>query len=147
MKLQADLVLMNNAMRSGRCFFIWLTDHRPFVLQQRGSMIRAHWFIQPPSNAVADIFLVYHICTMMGGMQTMRACTQCSTWPSAGAEVLGRSPSSWQGNPPGTPGFTGKQARVLLSGSPWHSVHWGIAARFTHISDFRYNICCKDNGY
>lgn len=25
--------------------------------------------------------------------------------PSAGAEVMGRNPSSWQGNPPGTPEF------------------------------------------
>lgn len=67
--------------------------------------------------------------------------------PSVGAELMGRNPRSWWGNPTGTPGYTVKQARVLLLGSPEHLAPWGIAAHFTHISDLRDNICCKDNGY
>lgn len=104
MKLQEDLVLMNNAMRSGRCFFIWLTDHRPFVLQQRGSMIRAHWFIQPPSNAVADIFLVPISAQWWEECRPLKACAQCSTWQSL----------SW--------GRTDGQEPKIMVGEPnWHT--------------------------
>lgn len=139
MKLQEDLVLMNNAMRSGRCFFIWLTDHRPFVLQQRGSMIHAHWFIQLPSRAVADTFLAPESAQRWEECR-LRACAQSvQDRPSAGAE-LGQDPQSGQGSPSGTAGFTGKSQGSTFG-------FWGTAARFTHISDLRYNIYCKDNGY